>query len=84
MKNVSHKNKWNAGLVHLHVDPPPTPLITSKHDNKSEKDFVTMKLRRDPTSENSDPYEFKMALFYNGYWGYFVFTHNFKMTLETS
>ena len=66
MKNFYHKNKWNVGLVQLHVEPPTTPLITSKHNDKSEKDFVEMKLCWDPTSENLDLYEFKMALFYNG------------------
>ena len=66
MQNIYHKKMWNAGLVQLHVEPPPTPLIKSKHDDKSEKDFVKVKLHRDPTSENLDVYEFKMALFYNG------------------
>ena len=67
MKKVCHKKKWNVGLLQLHVYPPHTPLTTSKHNDKSEKDFVKMKLRRDPTSENLDLYEFKMALLYNGY-----------------
>ena len=67
MQNVSHKKKWNAGLLQLHVDPPPITLIKGNHDDKSENDFVKMKLRRDPTSENLDLYEFKMALLYNGY-----------------
>ena len=69
MKKIYHYKKWNAGLVQLHVEPPHIPLIKSKYDDMSEKDFVKMKLRRDPTSENSDPYEFKMALFYNIYRG---------------
>ena len=43
-----------------------------------------MELRRDPTSENSDLYESKMALFYNGDQEDFLFAHNFKMTLEAS
>ena len=34
MQNVSYKKKWNAGLVQLHVDPPPITLIKSKHDDK--------------------------------------------------
>ena len=67
MKNVYHKKKWNVGLLQLHVDPPHTPLTTSKQNDKLEKDYVKMTLRRDPKSENSDPYEFKMALLYNGY-----------------
>ena len=59
MKNVFHKKKCNVGVVQLHVDPPPPPLIKSKHDDKLEKDFVNIKLRRDPTSEKLDRYEFK-------------------------
>ena len=66
MKNVSHKTKWNAGVVLVHVDSPPIPMIKSKHDDKLDKDFVKLELRRDPTSENLDLYEFKMTLFNNG------------------
>ena len=47
------------GVVQLHMDPPPIPLIKIKHDDKLEKDFVKIKLHRDLTSENSDLYEFK-------------------------
>ena len=43
-----------------------------------------MELCRDPTSDNSDLYESKMALFYNGDQGDFLFAHNLKMTLEAS
>ena len=43
-----------------------------------------MELRRDPTSDNSDLYESKMALFYNGDQEDLLFAHNFKMTLEAS
>ena len=67
MQNVYHKKKWNAWLLQLHVDPPPITLIKIKHNDKSENDFVKIKLRRYLTSENSDLYEFKMDLFYNGY-----------------
>ena len=84
MHNFSHKKKWNAGLLQLHVYPPPITRVKGKHDDKSEKDFVKMKLRRDPTSENSDLYEFKMSLFYNGYQEDVFFAHNFKITLEAS
>ena len=66
MKNVSHKKKWNMGVVRLHMDKPPISLIKSKHDDKLDKYFVKIKLRRDTTSENSDLYEFKLALFGNG------------------
>ena len=67
MQNISHKKKCNAWLLQLHMDPPLITLEKGKHDDKLENDFVQMKLHRDPTSENSDLYEFKMALFYNGY-----------------
>ena len=67
MQNVSHKKKWNAGLLQLHVYPTPITLIKGKHDDKPGKDFVKMKLRRDPTSKKSDLYESKIALFYNVY-----------------
>ena len=40
-------------------------------------------MRRDPTSENSDLYEFKMDLFDNGdSEELFLFIQNFNMTLE--
>ena len=48
------------------MEPPLRPLIKSKHDDKLDKDFVKLKLRRDLTSEKLDIYEFKMALFGNG------------------
>ena len=60
MRNVSHKNKWNTGVVQLHMEPPPIPLIKVKHNDKLDKDFLTIKLRRDPTSEKLGLYEFKM------------------------
>ena len=53
MKKVSHKKKWDVGVLQLHVEPPRTPQIKSKHDDKSDKDFVKIKLRRDPTSEKT-------------------------------
>ena len=55
MKNVFHKNKWNTGTVQVHVDPSPVPLIKNKNYEKLNKDFL-IKLGRDPTSQNSDPY----------------------------
>ena len=66
MKKVSHKNKWNMGVVQLHVEPQTTPLIKSKHNDDMEKYFLKLKLRRYPMSEKSDLYEFKMAFFDNG------------------
>ena len=66
MNNVSHKKMWNARVTQVHVDPPPTPLIKSKHGDNSEKDFVKQKLRGYLMSDNWDLYEFKVALFDNG------------------
>ena len=55
-----------TGMTQPHVEPPPIPLSKENHDGKSEKYFVKLKLRRDPTSPTSDIYEFKMYLFDNG------------------
>ena len=85
MKNVSHTNNWNRGTLKVHVDPPPIPLIKSKNNNKLDKYCVEIKFRRGPTSENSDLYEFIMALFDNGKPEEFLlFVRNFSMTLEAS
>ena len=45
---------------------PSTPLMKVKHDDKSDKDFVKLKLCRDLMSEKSDLYDFKTAFFENG------------------
>ena len=71
MKNFSSKKGWMTGMTHPHVEPPTIPLIKEKHDDKSDKYFVKLKLRRDPTSPSSDLYEFKMSLFDNGNSEYF-------------
>ena len=47
----------------MHVEPTPINLVNSKHNDKSEKDFVKLKLCRDQTSSKSDLYELKIALF---------------------
>ena len=64
--NVPHKNKWNLGVVQVHTETPHISLIKSNHNDKADKDFVIMKVRRYPTSYKSELYEFKMALFENG------------------
>ena len=69
----------------MHVEPPLTPLIKSKHGGKSDKDFVKLEFGRDPTSAKSGLYEFLMALFDNGELGNFsLFVRNFNMTLAAS
>ena len=66
MKNVSHKKIWISGMTQVHVDPPLIPLIKGKYDSKSDKDFVKLKLHRDPTSSTSDFHGFNISLFDNG------------------
>ena len=84
-KQVSHKNKWNTGTVQVHVGPPLIPLIKSKNDNKLDRYYDKIKFRRDKTSENSYPYEFKMTLFDNGKPEEFLLlTKNLNTTLKAS
>ena len=72
-------------MTQPHVDPPPINLIKEKHYGKSDKDFVKLKLRRDPTLHMSDLYEFKISLFENGEPEEFLlFVCNFNMTLAVS
>ena len=85
MKTVSHKKTLNAGVDAVHVEPLPIHLIKSKRGDKSEKDFVKLKLCRYLVSDNLDLYGFNMALFYNGKSKEFLlFVHNFNMTLGAS
>ena len=53
-------------MTQIHVEPPTTPRIKSKHSDKSDKYLVKLKLHRDPASSLSDLYEFNMALVDNG------------------
>ena len=67
------------------MEPPPIPLIKSRHDDKLDKDFVKLKICSDTTSEKLDIYEYKMALFGNGEPDEFLlFVCNFNMNLEAS
>ena len=85
MKNVSQKKKGNTGVVQLHMEQPTTPLIKSKHDDKSENNVVNIKLRWDPTSEKLGLYEFEMALFdISNPEEFLLFVRNFNMTLKVS
>ena len=82
MKNFSHKNSFNSGILQVHVEPLSIPLIKGEYYGKSDKDSVQLKFRRDPTSSTSDLYEFKMYLFENGNPEEFLlFVCNFNMTL---
>ena len=67
------------------MDPPPIPLIKSRNSEKSDKCCVKIRLHRDKTSQKSDPYELKMALFDNGEMEEFLlFISNFNTTIEES
>ena len=67
MKNNLHKNNWIRGAVKLHMEPSLIPQNKGNNDTKQDKYDVKTKLRRDPTSEKSDLYEFKIVLFENKY-----------------
>ena len=72
-------------MTQIHVEPPPVPLIKINHGNNSDKDFVKLKLRRDPTSSSSDLYEFNMYLLDNGDPEEFLmFVQNFNITIAAS
>ena len=59
--------------------------MQSKHGDKLDKEFVRLKFCRDPTSEKSDPYDFKMTLFDNEDPEEFsLFVLSFNMTLPAS
>ena len=63
MKNFSHKVNCYQESVQVYVEPPLIPLIRSEIDEKSDKYSVKIELRRYPTSQKLDYYEFKMAFF---------------------
>ena len=48
------------------VDPPQIPLIKETSTDKSDGDYVKLKLHRYPTSSTSDIYEFRMFAFDHG------------------
>ena len=69
-------------MTQAYVEPPQIPLIKIKLNDKSDKDFLKLKLRRDPMLDTLDFYDFIMALFDNGELEEFLlFMQNFNMTL---
>ena len=66
MKNFLHKTGCMSREVQVHVKPPSTTLIKSKIDMNLVKHYFKIKLCRNPTSEASDMYQFKMELFDHG------------------
>ena len=72
-------------MTQAHVEPPSIPPIKGNYDGKSEKYFIKLKLRRDPTSSTSEQYEFRMYLFDNGDPEEFLLlVHNLNMTLAVT
>ena len=53
-------------MTQPHVEPPLILLIKEEHNSKSDKNFVKLKLRRDPSLSTSDLYDGKMSFFDNG------------------
>ena len=53
-------------MTQPHIDTPQINLIKEKHDGKSDKDVVKLKICRDTTLHTLDLYEFKLSLFDNG------------------
>ena len=65
------------------MEPPTVPLIKSKSNTKLGKYYVKIELHRDPTSEKSDLYEFKISLFDNREpEEFFLFVQKFQMYLQ--
>ena len=82
MQNVCHKNKWNAGLVHLHVEPPPIPLIKIKHDDKMillKWNCVGIRRKKIRTCQKS-----KWPCSTTVIGNIVLFGHNFKRNLKAS
>ena len=65
-KKILYKKVGRKGAVKVHLEPPHILLIKSDSDMKLDKDCVNIKLHRDPTSEKSGLYGFKMIFFDNG------------------
>ena len=82
MKNISQKSIFHIGTVQIHVDSPTITLIKSDLDLKMQRFCMKIKLYRNPLSEYSNMYEFKMALFYKGDTDSFLlFLQKIKMVL---
>ena len=52
MKNLSDQKIQHTGAVQILVGTPLIQLTKSKLNLKTEKDYMKIKLRRNPTSEN--------------------------------
>ena len=69
----------------MHVDSSLITIIKSENYEKLDKYYIEIKLVRYPTSENLDPYKFKIALFDNSDPEEFLLLFcNFNMNPEAS
>ena len=66
MNHISPMKGYIYRAVQIQVYPSPIPLIKIKLDMKSKKDYIKIKLCRNPMLEKSGMYEIKLALFDNG------------------
>ena len=66
MNKIYHKNIWRIFAVKNSCGSTSNYIIQSKLNLKKERDYVKIKLLRNPTSEKLDIYEFKINLFDNG------------------
>ena len=75
-----HKKECNSGTVQSHVESPTITIIESNNGDKSDKDCVKIKSRRNPISQRLDLYEFKMNLFDNRDPEEFLFFMDFEVS----
>ena len=72
-------------MAQAYVEPLQIPIIKETCVGKSDKCFIKMKFRRDPTSITPDLYEFSMSIFDDGDPEEFLLLmRNFNMTLASS
>ena len=85
MKNFSYNKLWIHRAVQIHTDTIPIPLIKSKPDMKTDKDYVDIKLHINLTPKKSFIYKLIMTLFDNvDPEEFLLFQQNCNMTLDTS
>ena len=67
MVNVSHNKSWLLGGIQVHYNLTPTPINNCDQErNKAEAGFIKVGLRRNPASDTSYIYKYKIDLFENG------------------
>ena len=85
MKNVSRKKGLGVDANPDHVEPTPVPLVKETSTGKSDRDYVKLKMRIDPTSGTSYLYGFRMSLFdHGGPEELLLFVKIFQITLSAT